>query len=166
MKTLLIIVSISVLICLILLIYLLISPVRIILDSNTGKYWLGWNAWLAAEVEKENNNWGIRFKLPLWSKWVAFSNLLNKKEKRRKKKKKKKSKFTLAKAKKMLGLIKIDEFKLILDTDDVIWNAYLFPIFEFIRRSKTYKTKINFQGKNEIKIIASGRVFQFLKAGF
>lgn len=164
MKILLIIVSIFVLICLGLLIYLLVSPVRIILNSTTGKYWLGWNSWIAAEISEEHNDWGVRFRLPLWSKWIAFSTFLSTKKKRPKKSEKK-SKFTIAKAKKLFGAIHIDELYLLVDTQDVIWNAYLFPFFECIRRTTTCKAKINFQGKNEIKLLASGRIFHFLKAG-
>lgn len=167
MKIVLLIGSILLLICLILLVYLLISPVWVIIDSRIGKYWLGWNKWMCARLTKEQSEWVIQLQLSFWTRRFEVEKLIfSRKKKSKKSGRKVKSSFDWRKAKRILKVIKIKDLRLIIDTRDVIINAYLFPVFELMRIGTRKVMRINFTGQNEVCFKANIRMINFLKAGY
>jgi hypothetical protein len=152
---------------LIVLIYLLVSPIKVILDSRRGFAMLGWNKWISAKIIKINDRWGFQINLTFWKKWILFKDMkfsLDKKPPKKSPNKKKRRKIGLKKIIKLLKTIRIEEFKWSLDTDDYVLNAYLVPFFEAFSFHSKHYTRINFMGKNELKLYAKGRVVNMLVA--
>lgn len=174
MKILLVIVSIILMICLVLIIYLLVSPFRVILDSKVGYLTVGWSSWLSARVFEDHGHWIVRFRIPFWEKKMRLSQLMKSKKKSKKKKKKRglwlfskpgNKKFGLKKIQRLVGQIKIKELSLKLDTDNFIWNAYLTPVFELLKYKTGHRLNVNFMGLNEIKLKAESRIIKVLAVG-
>ena len=63
----------------------------------------------------------------------------------------------------MARSFKVEEFKLKLDTDDFVVNAWLWPAAEFLRFQGA-DVRINFEGVNEIKLSITNSPFRLLIA--
>jgi hypothetical protein len=167
MKIVLLIGSLLLLICLILLVYLLISPVWLIIDSREGNYWLGWNKWMRAKLSKKAESWGIQIQMPFWTRRYELEKMMFSGRKRLKKSgDKAKTRFNWRKALNIWKVIQIKDLRLILDTRDVVLNAYLFPVFELMRIGTRKIIRINFTGQNEVCLKANVRMINLLKAGY
>ena len=167
MKIILLIIALLVLICLIILIYLLISPVWLIIDSKENKYWFGWNRWLNARFTEESKTWGVRISLPFWTKRFELKDMVfSEKGSMKRIRSTVKQSRNGRKMWKMLKQIRIKDLRLVLDTRDVILNAYLYPVFELMRIGSQKLIRINFTGQNEICLKANFRMINLLKAGF
>jgi hypothetical protein len=170
MKILAIIAVILLIIILVIVTYLLVSPIIVLLDSDKGIMFIGWNRYMKAEFSGINDEWEIKVKVPFWQKRFSLFNILTSNGSNKSRKWKKtlgKSRFVKwnrRKFQRIIRQIKIEEFKLLLDTDDYILNAYLTPIFELINYRSRYYTRVNFIGKNGIKLKAKGRIISLLYA--
>jgi hypothetical protein len=167
MKIILLIGIFLMLVCLTLIVYLLTSPIRLNIDSRKGNYRIGWNRWMYATLCRESESWGIRIRLSFWTKRFELEKMMFSGRKRLEKSdSKSKTKFNWLKAKKMWKAIKISDLRLIIDTHDVVLNAYLFPVFELMRIKTRKLIRINFTGQNEICLKANVRMINLLKAGY
>jgi hypothetical protein len=63
----------------------------------------------------------------------------------------------------VLASFEVRRFRLILDTDDFILNAYLYPVFVFLS-GKNRVLAINFQGRNAVDILVTNRMWRVLWA--
>jgi hypothetical protein len=167
MKIVLLIGLVLLLICLILLVFLLISPLWLIVDSRTDVYWLGWNTWMCAKLSRKAESWGIQIQLPFWTKRFELEKIMFSRRKRLKKSGKSSNpKFNWRKAQKIWKAVQIKDLRLILDTRDVVLNAYLYPVFELMRMGTRKIIRINFTGQNEVCLKANVRMINLLKAGY
>ena len=108
----------------------------------------------------------IRLKAFFWQKEINLLEINSQKKTKpkRKKEKKKKRKFNFwKKHKPLLKAIQVKQFYLNIDTDDYIWNAYLYPISNLLSNQKR-QLKINFQGDFEILLEVQSRPIQILYA--
>lgn len=64
--------------------------------------------------------------------------------------------------KKILASLKIREWEVLLDTDDFILNAYLYPVFTLFM-AQGYNTRINFMGVNRVYVKGNISVMRLLK---
>ena len=151
---------------------MLLSPLRFTIDSNHGIASVGWNKWMNAKVSREDENWSLRLRLPFWTKQWHVEELIREAGRKRldplvkaPSKKGSHSKWTWARFKRIMRQFRIREFKLILDTDDFILNAYLTPVFEIISGLTRWRMRINFNGRNELKFSGDIRIFNALVAG-
>ena len=67
------------------------------------------------------------------------------------------------KSKKILRSFEVKEFNLNLDTDNYIWNGYLYPIFFFIDRGHRH-LHINYNGDFVFKLWVKNRPYRILQA--
>ena len=152
------------------LMYLLLAPFKIIIDSHKGYLMLGWNRWLKASVSPDDDYLGIQVDFPFWKKHFLIEKMIlqraaiKKKEPKRTKSKFHFMKFSWKKVQRILKRVKIKEFAWSLDTNDFIRNAYLVPIFELMSYRTGYHSHINFIGKNEIRFRAESRIINMLMA--
>jgi hypothetical protein len=58
------------------------------------------------------------------------------------------------------------QFRLNIDTDDYVWNAYLYPVFHSISSRKKMDWTINFEGQTELLLVIENRLFRILYALF
>jgi hypothetical protein len=156
---------------LILLAIVLVAPMKFVVDSNLGIVQIGWNRCMNAKVCQEGQSWGLRLRLPFWSKRWGISELMKgrdtkklKNREQRSGKKRSRSKLSWARIKRIIKQFKLREFKLILDTDDFMWNAYLTPVFEIISGMTRMRMRINFNGMKVVKIRAETRIINVLIA--
>ncbi|MBK6620378.1 MAG: hypothetical protein IPG32_05680 [Saprospirales bacterium] len=62
-----------------------------------------------------------------------------------------------------MGSFRVLRFRLILDTDDYILNAFLFPFFTLVSR-KDRSVVVNFTGRNSLDFLAVNRVWRVIWA--
>jgi len=92
--------------------------------------------------------------------------------------KKTKKKVTKKKSKKLPGLkviklilkmarsgiqsFKVRKFSLSIDTDDVVWNGYLIPVFNFANLNKSIQLEVNYSHENKLIILVENCLFLLL----
>ena len=55
----------------------------------------------------------------------------------------------------ILKSFRVRRFRVEIDTDDYVLNAYLFPVFHLLSRGRL---QINFNGRNDIQIEITNRI--------
>ena len=105
--------------------------------------------------------------------WKKYFRLLNfRKSKKRKSvrrtikkqaKKKAGSFFTFKRIKRLLQSFKVEEFRLNIDTNDMILNAHLYPLIVWLR-NRNMDVGINFNHQFELDLVIQNRVWRILKA--
>lgn len=179
MKVLLLVLLFLFLLVLMIALYFLISPFRIMVNTDKGTYRAGWSHLASVRLSEENNDWGVRFNLLGWSRRYGLEQLLFRKkskepqkveakEKPRSSKSKRRSSFSIERVGRILRQVHVREFRMDLDTDDVIANAYLTPVFEGLRfwtRGRC-QTRVNFIGHNRLIINVDTRMINLLRAGY
>ena len=119
-----------------------------------------------AKVRFEKDQALLKFRLFFFSKTIIFDPFKISRPKKKKVKKKKKSigwTKMQHKAKGLLKSFKLEKLWLNIDTDNYYYNAFLYPIFFFIK-GKNYRININYQGENELILILKNRPIRILFA--
>jgi hypothetical protein len=161
------------------LLFFLISPFKMIIDTREGIYRLGWDRGVNARAFHFKEEWGVRLNIFGWKRDYGFEELVKKingpsepekgiqKEVRKKRKKTSRFNFSIRKLKRIVRQIKVKQFQLEFDTEDVILNAYLLPVFEAIRfhSHERFRTRVNFIRKNMLRMNIQTRMINVLKAG-
>jgi len=138
--------------------YLLFAPFFLEIDSTKGMFKIRFHHLISVRILLENSSLILEIKSPMWNKRI---NLLAQNERRKtfpkkkvleKKKDGKSFKIKFSKIKAMIRTFKVNTFFVNLDTNDVLLNAKLFPVFLGLRIYTRKELYINFIGKNEIKI--------------
>jgi len=146
---------------------ILISPIRLVIDSNSNTYYVSWKGIASAQLISENKDLIIRIKTLVYKK--DFSPLKYKKKEKKEKKgmqkseSKKSGRITFQKMKRMLQSFTIRAFYLNLDTDNYIINGYLYPFFHFVDYPNK-SMKINYVGKNDVQLIVENRLYKIINA--
>ena len=145
--------TVVLLILLVLLGWIFLAPLVLQIDTDRNVYRLSWLfGFLRADARGEPDDIRLRLKVAFWQKsWALINDLLtengspepfpsndspesSKKRKRRKRKRSPRRVISLARA--ALRSFRVREFTLHLDTDDFVWNAWLFPLFYFLRSER------------------------------
>lgn len=161
------------------LLFFLISPFKVIIDTREGIYRLGWDRGVNASAFHFKEEWGVRLNIFGWKKDYGFEDLFQRingpkepekqiqKEVRKKRKKTSRFRFSIRKLRRILRKIKVKQFQLEFDTEDVILNAYLLPVFEAIRfhSREKFSTRVNFLRRNILRMNVQARMINVLKAG-
>ncbi len=152
-----------------LIVLVLISPVRLIIDTHSHTYSVQWKGIIQAKLITVNDEPTIALRTLVYKKNFELLHS-SKKEKPKKeakspkwKKSKKSNKMTFSKIMRMINTFKIKAFYVNLDTDNYITNGYLYPIFHFIK-SQNITMKINYEGQNNVKLIVENRLYRIIKA--
>lgn len=149
-----------------LVIIVLISPIRLTIDTITNTYSVRWKGIIQAKLVSENQEPIISLRMFAFKKDFNLLRITNKKKTEKKDKKSKSKKTQRMEFQKMKQLIKtftIKSFYANLDFDNYILNGYLYPIFCFLK-SRNKSLKINYTGLNEIQLIVENRPYKILKA--
>jgi hypothetical protein len=165
---------IIILIILLPLVWLLVAPIELIINSKTGEYSIMWKGIAGVRLVPIPGNLLLRFNILLWRKEIdPIEELARPKEKPKspKKKKKKKSRsnkwlsFQKIKRKgvRLLKSFRVKALRLNLDTGDFVYNSYLYPVFYFLDRGKR-RISINYEGESEVLFIAENRLYRMLIA--
>ncbi len=138
----------------VLLAWLVLLPIRLVIHTNSGEYRVEWGRLIGARLIFLTDDVKIRMHLPFFHKDfypLHPSPEAKKKEKPTEKKKKKKKRHS--RITKVFPIIKsvlrsfyVRQFKLELDTDNYLTNAYLYPLFYFLNKNRG-EWHINYSGQ-------------------
>jgi hypothetical protein len=111
--------------------------------------------------------WKAVLRIAWWKREISWSWLSKRRVRKAEKRRKRTGKLGPAtawrKARRLLQSFRIRRFRLNIDTDDYILNAYLFPLFVFLN-GKNRRLAINFQGLTVVDILVTNRVWKILWA--
>lgn len=147
---------------------LLLNPIRLKIDTSQNIYLVEWKNILSANVLLQNNEPIIRLKSFFWKKEINLLKLKSNPKKVTVKKEKPskqiKSKFNFRKKiKPLLKSFQVRKFFINIDTNNYVWNAYLFPVFHYLKNEKR-QLHINFQGNVEVLLEVQNRPIRILWA--
>lgn len=153
-------------ILLVLITILLLTPIRFKIDSNKNIYLAEWKHLISAKVLLQNDEPIVQVKSFFWRKEFNLLKIKSSPSKTTQKKKKvskqNKSKFNFRnKIKPLLKSFQVRKFFINIDTNDYVWNAYLFPVFHFLKNEKR-QLHINFQGNVEVLLDIQNRPIRIL----
>ena len=153
-----------------LIILILISPLRLTIDTISNTYSVRWKGIIQVKLVTENQEPVINLQMLAFTKNINLLHTINKKKvekkvekKDNKYKSKKSKKVSFQKMKQLLRTFTIKTFYVNLDFDNYILNSYLFPIFFFLK-SQNRSLHINYTGNNEIQLILENRPYKILSA--
>lgn len=152
--------------------WIVTTPLRIKIDTENQLYQVHWKGIAEAILIPLSNDFLIRFRVFFWKKDFyplrQKAKQLEKKEKTKKVKSTKQSSDLNRRFKKGIQLLKsfeVKTFKLNLDTDNYIYNSYLYPVFYFLNKEHR-QLKINYQGDLELQLEIENRLYRILIALF
>lgn len=146
--------------------WLLFSPLYLQIDTRRNEYALRWVGIAEANLIPLNDDVLLRLRLPFWRKDFSIIKFFvqptkNKQERTRKATPKQQSKtnwrFFWNFFQRILKSFRVHYFKVELDTDDYVMNAYLYPVCHFLN-SPDYSVSINFQGRNQCWLRVENRL--------
>lgn len=154
---------------LLLLAWLLLAPMRLVIDSHRQQYYVQWQGIGQAQVLPTTDDLIIQLRFFFWKKnfYPLHPSTKEKKQKKEKKAKKKKRRFNFRKYKRkglrLLRSFRVRTLKLNLDTDDYVHNSYLYPLFQLLSGHNRQLT-INYNGETELQLIVENRLYRMLIA--
>lgn len=154
-----------------LILWLLLAPIRLILDSNNEVYYLQWYGIAKAGLVMLPDDLVIRLRVFFWKKQFSVFEIKPSGKKKKsienipKKKSKQKTNFKTWKRRgiTILKSFKVKIFRLNLDTDDFVHNSYLFPIFHLLN-AENRRFQINYKGDLELLLVVENRLINIIKA--
>ena len=146
-----------------LMVYLLVEPIKVKIDTNCGSGSLGWNRWLSVNLTK-NEDFKFTVRFPWWKKKFDLLDLVLESRVNSDSSKKKggfKARFPIPIGK-MWRAVKVKELEVDVDTDDFILNAQLVPLFTCLKVWTGYDLRINFFGKQELRFSGEAKLIDML----
>ena len=145
--------------------WLLFTPLVIHLDTEQEVYEVRWAGMHVRPILDEEGP-GIRFIAPFISKDIHFATSATRSSPGSKQehadRKHRSSRSTHA-VPRLVRSFRLRRFQLILDTDDVIWNAWLFPVFHMLRLHG-HDVRIAFNGHSELQLTLENNIYRLLRA--
>lgn len=147
---------------LVLLVTLLLwAPLALEIDSRHSIYQVSWWYLFRAKALPVNDDLIIDGQILFFRKQWSVLEILAKRRVQKEKadkinaQKKKRGRFSWRMVKALLGSFKVERLDVSLDTGDVIWNAWLFPLAETLHHALRVRQsgfRINFTGQNYIDL--------------
>jgi hypothetical protein len=151
--------------------WLLLSPLTLKIDTDTGVYQMRYGRIANAKVLPEKL--AVRLWVFFWKKEYSLYDWKPGKEQKKARKNKKKKQgaskqidqFQKWKPKIMgvIRAIRVKVFRLDIDTDDFVVNSYLYPVCHYLDKGRKQIT-VNYRGDATLKFTASVVPFRVLKA--
>lgn len=151
--------------------WLLFSPLILQVNTVQNEYKLRWWGLGSASVVPVKDDLLLRLHLPFWYKDFSLIKLLfvkstqNKPTRTREAVGKRKSKwrFTWTRFCRILRSFRVLYFRMELDTDDYVTNAFLYPVCSYWNTPTKY-VAVNFQGRNQCAFRIQNRLWSVLMA--
>jgi hypothetical protein len=154
---------------LLMIIYLLLVPIILFIDTSTNQYFIKVKGIAKASIESDKLEvFKIRLKVFFFNFYFypLKNNRLVKLNKDKKKVVKKKN-FKWAHFTKVLRVVrsfKIKQFQLDIDTGDCIINSKLFPVFAFLNFYNHTHCSVNFESRNSVLLSLENRPIRIIKS--
>lgn len=154
-----------------LFIWLLIARLGLRIDTRNGQYWMQIGSIASVTIIPTEALFDVQLRILFFRKRLDPLALILKRQAKKKPKKQAEQKKASAKKRSkkkrnfrwflrilaVLRSFRVRQFQVYWDTDDFVWNAYLFPIVYMLTGGKQ-AIQINFQGKNEADIWMENRL--------
>tara|TARA_R110001583_G_scaffold17310_5_gene70163 strand:- start:10141 stop:10641 length:501 start_codon:yes stop_codon:yes gene_type:complete len=152
---------------LLLVVYLLLVPINLVINTNTNEYYLQLKGLMKASIKPDEKKL-IKIKLKIFFLTYYYYPLMYKVTNKKKKlegeqKKKGKMKVRFKTILKLLKSFKVKKLLVEIDTGDCILNAKLYPVFGFLNYS-TGNFIINFEGRNQMVFLLQNRPLNIIKS--
>lgn len=156
---------------LLLLAVVLLDPFELRIDTISGEYCLRWRGLVSVRLTGTVPDPVMRLWVMGWRKDFHLLEMGGEKkeeeeskpESAKKKKRKRPKWLTFRLVRRLLRTFRVHTFRLALDTDDYVMNAYLYPVFHLLS-ARNRRLNINFSGRNELVLIVSNRIGNLLWA--
>lgn len=148
------------------IIYLLLVPIVLCVDTTTNEYYLQLKGLLKANIQgHEEELLEIKLKVLFFKfQFYPIKNLGSTKKKKTSKKKKKSNKrINLQTGLRILKSFEIKKFFMNVDTGDCISNAKLYPVMALLNY-KTGDFRINFEGRNQLVLYVQNRPIRIIRS--
>lgn len=157
---------------LILLLWLLFSPIYFRVEWNDLNQVVQLHWWGVVRISllPEMDVWTFRVEFPLFtrswpmSQWWSSTKEEPQKKAKPGRKRSWKPKRPWQLFRRVWRSFHLIRFKVDLDTDDYVWNAYLFPLFRLTNPAGHKDWRVNFKGHNELILIVENRLYRLLYA--
>ena len=150
------------------ILWLLLAPISIKIDTWHQDYAVRWQGIGGVRVLLIENELVLLLRLFFWQK--AFYPLRGSKkpskpsaQKSGAKTQRKRGIFSWKLAKRVLRTFRVKQFKLELDTDDYVVNAFLYPVFYFLNSPKR-QLSVNFEGRTNLLLHIENRLSRIIGA--
>lgn len=146
------------------LLVLLFLPIRVVVDTARELYHVQWGPAHAGVFFGED---GIRYRmhLPFWTKEGDVGELLRTQGRKSQPAPSPRVRTTRRRPAiaPLLRSFQVERFRWVLDTDDPLWNAWLFPVFHLFQ-CRGHDVSISFSGRSELELTISNNLYRLLKA--
>jgi hypothetical protein len=149
--------------------WLLITPLELIIHSSANEYKLHWGWLFTARLIPLQNDLMLRIRLPFFHKDFFPLHPKPSRKSTQKTKSRKKRQRTSKNPRKAFKLIRavlrsfrIRQFRLDIDTDNYVTNAYLYPLFYFLNRSKG-SWQVNYNNRFELDLEMDNRPIRLIR---
>lgn len=152
-----------------LLVFLLLSPFELRVNTWSEEYSLRWRGIASARLTGTMKDPLLRVWLLGWRREFHLLDMTGRTEEKKEGKDGKGKKaarkrpqwFTWNMIRRLLRTFRVRRFHLLLDTDDYVMNAFLFPVFyRFSGRNR--QLHINFNGRTELAMEVTNRIWSLL----
>lgn len=157
---------------LVLIVYLLLAPVIVWIDTLSNEYYVRIPGVVKMAVESHEKEL-IRLQLRVFFLNFYFYPLKWKKKKKKKDeikefkpkkdKKKKKKRMSLGKMVRLMRTFRVQRFYLNIDTGDYALNAKLYPVFYLLNQTKGHFA-VNFEDRNQLSLVIVNRPIRIVKS--
>ena len=151
-----------------LVIYLLWTPIVLLIDTRTNQYYIQLKGFVKASILSDKEEI-VRIKMKVLFLTFKFYPLRRKKNATESKKIKKHNtknsskRIQFRKFIRTLRTFKIKRLFINIDTGDCISNAKLFPLFAFLNQTKG-NFQVNFEGRNQMVLHMQNRPIHIIKS--
>lgn len=154
----------------ILLGWLLFAPLILQVDTHQNIYVLRWVGLVKASLVPRSDDLLLRLQFPFWQRDFSLITLLTQSYKTKKTTTRKASpsrrkswRFSWSRFQRLFQSFRVFYFRLDVDTDDYVTNAYLYPVCHALC-TPTRSLTINFQGRNQCAFRIQNTVAKLLAA--
>ena len=152
-----------------LILFVLVTPLIIRIDTRENIYLIRWAGLVRMQILPDTDKLlVINVRSLFWNKdFYPLTKRVAKEQKdepaKPSKKKKRSLRYMSRRAWHVLRSFRVRQFSVDLDTGDYIWNAYLYPVFWFLNTRKRH-LYINYEGRVTAKIEIRNRLIRMLYA--
>lgn len=145
---------------LVFVVWILLAEISIVADTYRNEYHVSFGGISKAELIPLPGDLLIRLHFAFWEKDLyPLHPSVGKEKKKPEPDRKSKKGFPFRRIIKVLKSFHIKYFQLEVDTEDFIWNAYLWPVVYGVKPLRRH-VYVNFQGRNECRLLIHNRIWR------
>ena len=146
--------------------YIFLAPFYFEVDSDNNLFRFRFHRLASAQLLIKESSLFVKINLVGWKKMIDVleSKPVKVKKKRHKLKIQRRSKLTIKQLRSVLKSFKINNSYVDISFNDQRLNAFLFPVFFFLNKTRHVKIFLNFVGRNRVKLEVENNLARILKA--